>query len=83
MGMFLILRVVPVYRIRGIMDQFEYIKTLMEVMLPYAEEEMPLSVSTRQRPQTHREQHLGSRPARLMLWINVMLLMLMQRNCGL
>ncbi len=42
MGMFLILRVGAIYRIPGIMDQFEYIKILKEVMLPYAEEEMPL-----------------------------------------
>ncbi len=42
MKMFLILRVGPIYRIPGIMDQFEYIKILKEVMLPYAEEEMPL-----------------------------------------
>ena len=32
----------PIYRIPGIMDQFAYIKILEEVMLPYAEEEMPL-----------------------------------------
>lgn len=32
----------PIYRIPRIMDQFEYIKILKEVMLPYAEEEMPL-----------------------------------------
>ena len=32
----------PIYRIPGIMDQFQYIKILEEVMLPYAEEEMPL-----------------------------------------
>ncbi len=32
MGMFLILRVGPIYRIPGIMDQFEYIKILKEVM---------------------------------------------------
>lgn len=32
----------PIYRIPGIMDQFGYIKILEEVMLPYAEEEMPL-----------------------------------------
>ncbi len=31
----------PIYRIPEIMDQFEYIKILKEVMLPYAEEEMP------------------------------------------
>ncbi len=42
MGMFLILRVGPIYHIRGIMDQFEYIKIPKEVMLPYAEEVMPL-----------------------------------------
>ncbi len=34
----LILRVGPIYRIPGIMDQFEYIK---EVILLYAEEEIP------------------------------------------
>ncbi len=39
MRMFLILRVGPIYPV--IMDQFEYIKILKEVMLPYAEEEMP------------------------------------------
>ena len=32
----------PIYRIPGIMDQLEYIRILEEVMLPYAEEEMPL-----------------------------------------
>lgn len=32
----------PIYRIPGIMDQHGYIKILDEVMLPYAEEEMPL-----------------------------------------
>lgn len=32
----------PVYRIPGIMDQFGYIRILEDVMLPYAEEEMPL-----------------------------------------
>lgn len=32
----------PIYRIPGIMDQFGYIRILEEVMLPYAEEEMPL-----------------------------------------
>ncbi len=43
MGLFFILRVVgPIYRIPGIMDQFEFIKILKKVMLPYAEEEMPL-----------------------------------------
>ena len=30
----------PIYGIPGIMDQFEYIRILEEVMLPYAEEEM-------------------------------------------
>ncbi len=42
MGMFLILHVGPIYLIPGIMDPFEYIQILKEVMLPYAEEEMPL-----------------------------------------
>ena len=32
----------PVYRVPGIMDQFEYINILEEIMLPYAKEEMPL-----------------------------------------
>ncbi len=32
MGMFLILRVGPIYGIPGIMDQFEYIKILKEEM---------------------------------------------------
>uniref|UniRef100_A0A3B3S2H7 Transposase Tc1-like domain-containing protein n=1 Tax=Paramormyrops kingsleyae TaxID=1676925 RepID=A0A3B3S2H7_9TELE len=32
----------PIYRKPGIMDQFEYLRILEEVMLPYAEEEMPL-----------------------------------------
>ena len=32
----------PIYYIPGIMDQFEYITILEEVMLPYAEQEMPL-----------------------------------------
>ena len=32
----------PIYCIPGIMDQFEYVKILEEIMLPYAEEEMPL-----------------------------------------
>ncbi len=42
MGMFLLLRVGSIYHIPEIMDQFEYIKILKEVMLPYAEEEMSL-----------------------------------------
>ncbi len=42
MGMFLILHVGPIYRIPGIMDQFEYIQLLIEVMLSYVEEEVPL-----------------------------------------
>uniref|UniRef100_A0A3Q2XW73 Transposase Tc1-like domain-containing protein n=1 Tax=Hippocampus comes TaxID=109280 RepID=A0A3Q2XW73_HIPCM len=32
----------PIYRIPGIVDQFVYVKILEEVMLPYAEEDMPL-----------------------------------------
>ncbi len=40
--MFPILRVGPICHIPGIMDQFEYIKIFKEVMLPYAEEEIPL-----------------------------------------
>uniref|UniRef100_A0A9J7ZQK9 Transposase n=1 Tax=Cyprinus carpio carpio TaxID=630221 RepID=A0A9J7ZQK9_CYPCA len=32
----------PIYRIPGIMDQFAYVKILEEVMLLYAEEDMPL-----------------------------------------
>lgn len=32
----------PIYPIKGIMDAAEYVKILDEVMLPYAEEEMPL-----------------------------------------
>uniref|UniRef100_A0A3Q2Q7R2 Uncharacterized protein n=1 Tax=Fundulus heteroclitus TaxID=8078 RepID=A0A3Q2Q7R2_FUNHE len=32
----------PIHRIQGIIDQFQYIRILEEVMLPYAEEEMPL-----------------------------------------
>ncbi len=42
MGMFLILHFGPIYRIPGIMYQFKYIKILKEVMLPYAEKEIPL-----------------------------------------
>ncbi len=42
MGMFLIPRVGPIYRIPGIMDKFENIKIFKELMLPYTEEEMPL-----------------------------------------
>ena len=41
-GFFSYYGVGPIYRIPGIMDQFGYIKILEEVMLPYAEEEMPL-----------------------------------------
>jgi len=41
MEMFLILRVGPIYRIPGIINQFEYIKIFKEVMLLYAEEVMP------------------------------------------
>lgn len=32
----------PIYKIDGIMDQHKYVEILEEVMLPYAEEEMPL-----------------------------------------
>lgn len=32
----------PIYRIPGIMDQYGYIEILEDVMLPYAEDEMPL-----------------------------------------
>lgn len=32
----------PTYQISGIMDQFEYIRMLEEIMVLYAEEEMPL-----------------------------------------
>ena len=32
----------PIYHIPWIMDQFEYIKILEEVMLPYADDDMPL-----------------------------------------
>ena len=42
MGCFSYYDVGPIYRIPGIMDLFEYIKILKEIMLPYAEEEMPL-----------------------------------------
>lgn len=38
--------VAPIYHILGIMDQFASIKILEEVLLPYAEEEMLLGVST-------------------------------------
>ncbi|KAK1792848.1 hypothetical protein P4O66_012758 [Electrophorus voltai] len=41
-GCFSYFGVGPIYRIPGTMDQFEYIKILEEVMLPYAKEEMPL-----------------------------------------
>lgn len=34
----------PIHCIPGIMDQFEYIRILQEVMLLYAEEEMPLKL---------------------------------------
>ncbi len=47
------------------MDQFEYIKILKEVMLPYAEEEMPLKWVFQQKTTTPNTQHLGSRPTRL------------------
>ena len=40
--MFLYYGVGPIYRTPGIMDQFEYMKILEEIMFPYAEEEMPL-----------------------------------------
>ena len=41
-GCFSYFGVGPIYRIPGIMDQFGYIRILEEVMLPYADEEMPL-----------------------------------------
>ena len=41
-GCFLYSSVGPTYRIPGIMDQFENIKILEKIMLPYAEEEMSL-----------------------------------------
>ncbi len=40
----------PIYRLPGIMDQFEYIKILEEIMLPYAEEEIPLKWVFQQDP---------------------------------
>ena len=46
------------------MDQFEYIKILEQIMLPYAEEEMPLKWVFQQDndPKTRvSKQHLGSR----------------------
>ncbi len=72
MGMFHILRVGPIYRIPGIMDQFEYI-TILEyiIMLPNAEEEMPWKwmFNKTTTPNTQvSEQHLGSRQTRLTLW---------------
>uniref|UniRef100_A0A3B4H929 Transposase Tc1-like domain-containing protein n=1 Tax=Pundamilia nyererei TaxID=303518 RepID=A0A3B4H929_9CICH len=42
LGIFLILWNRAHYHIRGTMYQCQYLKTLKEVMLPYAEEEMPL-----------------------------------------
>ncbi len=42
MSMFLILRVGPIYRIPGIMDQLEYIQILKNMLLPDVEEEMSL-----------------------------------------
>ena len=46
----------PIYGNQGIMDQFEYIKILEEVTLPYAEEEIPLKWVFQQdnEPQTHQ-----------------------------
>ena len=41
-GCFSYFGVGPIYRITGTMDQFQYVQILEEVMLPYAEEEMPL-----------------------------------------
>ena len=32
----------PIYHMPDVVDQFEYIRILEEVMLPYAEEDMPL-----------------------------------------
>ena len=42
MGCFSYYGVGPIYRIPGIMDLFEYINILEEIMLLYAEVEMPL-----------------------------------------
>ena len=42
MGMIPYYGVGPVHHIPGIMDQFEYIRILEGVVLPNAEEEMPL-----------------------------------------
>ena len=60
----------PIYHTPGIVDQFEYIRILEEVILPNAENEMPLKcVLSRQTPNTPvREQQLGSRPTILRLW---------------
>ena len=54
----------------GIMVQFEYIKQLEEVMLPYAEEEMPLQwVFQQENNMKHTSKHLGFRPTWLRLGI--------------
>lgn len=41
-GCFAYFGVGPIYHITGTMDQFQYLKILEEVMLPYTEKEMPL-----------------------------------------
>ena len=48
-----------------------YIKVLEEAMLPYAEEEMHLKLLFQQDSDpkhTSKQQHLGSKPTKLMLW---------------
>ena len=64
-GCFSYYSVGPIYHILWNMDQFEYIKILEEIMLPYAEEKMPLRWVFQQDNKNKNtwvsEQHLGSR----------------------
>ena len=56
-----------IYLIIGITYQFGYIKTLEEVMLPYAVEEMLLKWAFQQKhdsKHTSKQQHLGPKPTR-------------------
>ena len=68
MGMCLTYGVRSIYHILGLMDQFESIKILEELMLPSAENEMGCFNETTTPNTPVNQQHLGSTPTYLTSW---------------